>query len=111
MSRVIAIEPCNFDLTPAMVFGEVVFLFERTGERTSIWSEDFSSCVLDKLEEINYDPDIDFIVVSGAIVTLSLAIAVIAADYGVIKLLLYHSAEAGYVSRKITCEEEEVDYP
>ena len=98
-ARAFAVEQGKQDLSKAKEYGRIVYLFKADGERSSIWSNDFPQEVLTALEEYNYDPENDYLIVAGSMVPIALAVGRLVSQFGSIKALLYNSSEGCYISR------------
>jgi len=101
MSKVFILEQVNFSLKNAEDYGELLYVFSPNSQRCSIWDREFGECVIDRLEENDYDPREDYLLVAGKIVSLSIVVASVAAAYGEIALLLFSSNLQRYVPRTI----------
>ena len=101
MARVFALEPCRQDISSARKFGRITYLFERDGDRSSIWAPEFPREIVQKLDALGFEPDVDFFVVAGQMVPLVIAISSIVATYGATNVLFYSSTERHYVTRTI----------
>lgn len=100
--RCFLIEPVKLDIRDARTYGEIVLLFNENDRRPSIFStESFLKAVQRRLEEENYDPLIDYILIAGPMVTVVVTAAEMAAAYGRIKVLMFNSNENQYIERSI----------
>ena len=103
MSKLIFLEPIpfhkRFDLSSLDGKGEIVHLFERgtsTERKVSIFSEEFSDCLLDRLEDIGYNHRTDYIVMAGDLAALCIASVVLGSEYGRVKLFLFDAVAGSY---------------
>lgn len=101
-ARAIVIEQhSKYELSDAKRFGRITYLFRREEYRSSIWSKEYVKEVLDALQHLDYDPEIDYIVIVGYQVTLTLAISAILTRYRRIQVLLYSAVEQKYIPRTL----------
>lgn len=92
------------DVSSASSFGTLTRIFGSKAVVPSIWSAGFQTVLLNELRNIDFDPAIDFIVVSGEMVAVSVALAAIAAEYGGVSLLCYDARSRNYT--KVTVGDE-----
>lgn len=102
MSRVFVYEPVKTDIAPAQVFGEVVYLFTETIYRPSIWeTQALQQAIFDRLVELDFSPDEDFVAVVGPMIPVMLVFTVLDAAWGNYKVLLWNAEHREYQARKI----------
>ena len=99
MCKVFAIESTNLDLGPTREYGDLVYIFENS--RVSIWDREFSQSIVDELFVLGFDPTRDYLVMTGHIVPLVLAVAAAVTAWGTIKLLLWSASERHYTEREV----------
>lgn len=105
-SRVFVIEPTRPDFLQGLQeYGEVVFIFQ--GSRASLFSDDFQTQLIASLREHNFDPDEDFVAVTGKQVPLFIFAAAVVANYGEVDALMFSSSERRYIQRTIGVVENE----
>ena len=103
MSKVFIIEPPRHDIdtSKATEFGDIVYVFLPTSRRCSIWSHvHFGNTVLAQLKELNFNPNVDFICVVGAMTTISIAIIAISQYYDEFNVLLFNSVNDSYTQKR-----------
>jgi len=102
MPKVILIEKpkANIDTSKAKDFGEIEYLFDNAQKRCSAFDTiKYQRYMLKKLEEINFDPDSDFICATGSVLVLTVCLIAIAQRYDRFKALIFSSTESQYVER------------
>lgn len=85
-------------------FGEIVYLFRGNGQesRPSVFDTDnFGDAIHDKLTALDFDPAIDFIVVSGSRNQIANLVGVCCNGFGECRALLYNEAKREYTSGKL----------
>lgn len=88
--RAFLLEPCDLDVTGASKFGEIVTLYSHKNARPhELTGALFQSCVLDTLEHYHFDPDRDFIIITGKTVALALMIGAVCVTYEDVKALCF----------------------
>lgn len=91
------------DVSDAERFGEVLYLYQHKERRPSVFSHALLKDVFSRMEEAEYDPDIDFVVVTGNMAMVTLVVTSLVARDGTVNLLLFDSAQEEYVQRTV-CE-------
>ena len=99
MVRVFLLEPCRQNTEDAKRFGEVKYLFLEEGSRSSIWAEEFTEELLEELDLLEFNPNVDYILVAGGVVPNFIAAAAIGGAYGQFKALLYDAKTSTYKER------------
>jgi hypothetical protein len=99
MPRVFFPEPVmQFDLTAARERGEIVNLAQRANPLST---EETVRMFCDALEEHKFDPDTDWICLSGKAATLCLLCAAVSALYDKLPLLIFDARNSTYAERTI----------
>lgn len=97
MPRVLLPEMTSHDLSSAQTYGD---LEVATDERLSPLNPETISQILNaKFESMNFDPDQDFVCMSGNVVVLSVMVAVCANRYGIVPMLIFDARNSRYVTR------------
>jgi hypothetical protein len=96
MARAFLIEPTKVDTAQAEQFGEVVTLFPDGCRRSSIWSEDFASDVCHRLASAKFAPNRDYIIASGPMATVLIAILHVSDAWQPLRLLIWDAAAQSY---------------
>ena len=92
----------DMDLTSCTKYGEMITLFLKNERRPSVFDTyEFGNVLLQRLRQHNYDPTVDYICVTGAMVALSTSLIAIACYYEEFMILLFSSNSAQYVARKV----------
>ena len=98
--RVFLPEPNGrFDLSTAEIFGVIEYLSERRLDpfNTDTTVDFFKS----RLQEVNFDPEIDFICMTGNSLILALMLSVVVSSYYSVKLLMFDAKNSAYRERII----------
>jgi hypothetical protein len=107
-ARAVILEKCNFDVSGAEVYGDLVYVFPQGEGRSSIWSEAFVQEIKQRLAEMRYDAKVDYFVVAGKMVPLVTMIGVLLELYGHVRVLFYSSTDRYYVPRTLGAHDVEV---
>lgn len=91
--RAFLLEETDLDTTGASAFGNVEVLFTQAVYRPSIWSDEFAERVLERLKEVRFDPEHDYIVLTGQVVPLVKATTAIIEAYGYCKALAFDTRD------------------
>jgi len=91
----------NVDISDAQKFGDIVCIFERDDRRCGVFHHaEFGRTILRRLEELGFDPDVDFICVVGAMLTVVTAIIAVSQYYDKFNALLFNSVNGSYVEKQ-----------
>ena len=98
MSRVFLAEPNGrYDLTAAREFGDIVYLSDQSMNPFD------TATVVDKLEtaliQAGFKPDEDYICMTGQSLTVAMLLAVAAATYPMVRLLMFDARGSNYRER------------
>ncbi len=103
MDRVILIAPIlRFDTQKAQIHGNVVYLFDDIKTANPFNGQTLLAEMVKRLEDIQYDPRVDLIALTGpvaAVAMFTLAAAEVAGD-GPISTLLYDARDGGSYRRR-----------
>jgi len=98
--RVFVLEPVKQRLDNAARFGKVEYIFPPDAARCSIFdTKDLSDEILASLKTQSYNPDSDYIVITGHQIPVVTMVAALANEYGEFKALLYNAVEHDYIER------------
>lgn len=87
------------DVSGAEKHGDIVLLFPDNERRPSFWNSDFIELALAKLEQYEYDPGFDYLLMAGNVVPISLVAAAVARESEVgPQFLFFDAAQQGYVA-------------
>jgi hypothetical protein len=99
-SRAFAIEPSPLSLNDAERFGRVSYIFDDDNSRPSIWNNaKLRTAVLAALQKFSYNPEQDYLILTGQVVLLSFIVAIIANEYGPFKALVFDAPNRAYQER------------
>ena len=101
--KVFLFEPTksNIDLSTALTFGEIEYVFSPGERRCSVFnSAAYCKSVIDKLDQLEFDKDNDYVCAVGSIISVTTAIIAISQVYPNFNLLLFNSLESAYVARQ-----------
>lgn len=101
MPRVFILEPTKVDISCATEWGELVTLFPRGAQRSSIWDARYSDEVLAALASYDYCPIEDYLVVAGSQVPLVIAAVAIAQEHGAAQYLFFSAPDRAYKARTL----------
>src|SRR6266704_299889 len=94
MSRAFLLEPTNLPTDKAERFGTVTLLYDHVALHPNPLLPSFSPVVLDKLERLEFDPLVDYVIVSGRMTALIVMVAALVRVFGIIRALVYDSRDA-----------------
>lgn len=120
-SRVFILEVAqNVNITLALEYGIIITLFQNTADnnnndndnnngdkkRISQWeTRKFGDEIIKRLEEYEYNPESDYILIAGHMISMTIMIAKVISEYyeshKYIKVLFWSSHFGRYVSRKL----------
>ena len=87
------------DVSDARRFGSLQTLWGRHEPRPSVFSHAFVKETTSRMDELEYDPEVDYIVVTGNVVMNTVLITSLAMRDDTVNLLLYDSAMEEYVHK------------
>jgi hypothetical protein len=91
------LEPSDYDSTKAAEFGDRLYLFPS--KQNPLKLQDLVEATLDRLDEIDYEPDDDYICTTGSMLGVMIFMMTIVAGYGKCKMLMFDARSATYVPR------------
>jgi hypothetical protein len=90
----------TIDVTSAQRFGELVPIFGPGSRRASVFQPaEYAADVLAALADLQYDPKVDYFIMTGALLPTAVALAAIAERHREVRLLMFSSHESVYVCR------------
>lgn len=104
MSRVFRldkVENRDVDLSSLDAYGEQVELYGRLCSPFDV--ETYRQRLLDVLEESEFNAYRDYVPIVGRHINTTLGVAIIAAHFGRVQLLMWSSVERKYTLRSLTC--------
>jgi hypothetical protein len=99
--RVLILEPTIQDVGPASEHGEPVMLFSHQRAHPPVFSPGFHHAVMRRLEELEYDPESDLVVLTGATVAVAVLVAAIASSRGHLRVLVWDVKAGRYVEMSL----------
>jgi len=99
--RVFVLEPTRHELSTAERYGEVVYALPRGARAPSIWAGDYADAVLDRLDEADYDPRVDYFCVAGSVVPVTQVVAALASIYDKFQVLFFDASRGGYAPKTL----------
>jgi hypothetical protein len=96
--RNFVLEPTHHEMVGV---GPVTYVFDENTRRAGVFDPGFQVEVVRKLEQADFDPARDRLVVAGRIVPYSVALAAIVSRWGPVWALLFDSRERRYVALRI----------
>ncbi len=95
----------SLDIEPAKKFGEISFVFNEGDRRASVFdSESYGRSIVNRLREVEFNPQLDLLCISGKMVPVCIATAAIISAYDTVQVLLYNASLADYVKRTMSRE-------
>lgn len=102
----------NVDVKPAFEYGPIIPLFKSTNgqnsnvkrktDRPSMWDTDeFKKEILKRLEQYNYDPERDYLLIAGHFIPIVIFIATVVAEWENVQVLFWSTGYEKYVIRKL----------
>lgn len=105
-NRVFMVEPTRVDSSAAHDYGETVYIFNADTRRCSAFrTANFGIAVLKRLQEMKYDPLVDSVCLSGALLAVGTALVAIAQVYPRFNVLLFNSVDGKYVLRTFNADD------
>jgi|SRR3972149_6818775 len=95
----------NYDfssLIPRWIPNEdsIVYLFQSGQEngnyRPSVWNKRYQEAIVDRLTKENFDPNVDFFVVTGPFIPITVACATLGLLFDYFTMLQFSTAECSY---------------
>lgn len=105
MSKVFLIEEpkMGIDVSMATAYGELFYLFDSDIRRGSAFkTETFGQQILDRLRQLEFNYENDFVVMTGSLVPVVVMSIAIVSTHPYVRLLFYNAAQAEYVSKKVS---------
>lgn len=100
MSRVFIFERVRANIESLKVFGEITYIFEADDERSSIWeTQDLRAEIAEQLQELQFNPAQDFFAIVGAVIPITLVIAVLESLFPAYRVLYWQAEAREYVPR------------
>jgi len=97
----------KFDSGPAEKFGEIIYLMKGESIVNPFNTERLISSFDASLDEHKFNPEVDFIALTGGHIFVSFLLATAAVSYDRLKLLLFDASNERYVERPFFIEQTE----
>ena len=98
----------KYDLRPIKKYGDVMYLYTDMQHPPINNPQRMLDDCIERLENFGFDPKVDFIIMTGAVVNVALFVAAAFVQYGTLKLLMYDPRTNKYYERQI---EEDSELP
>ncbi len=89
----------RYDISGAKEFGEIIYISNR--ERFEDF-EELGALILQRLHEESFDPDVDYVAMTGSSVLIPILLGVVLAEYGKVKMLTYSFPKKNYLEREVS---------
>lgn len=99
MPKVFIVEPIrnSIDISSAETFGPIVFLFESGDRRANVFdTENYAADILAALNTKNFNWQEDYICIVGSMIPIISTIAIVAATYHAVRVLLFRANDLAY---------------
>lgn len=107
-SRVFALVPTSkLDVSTAHAFGDLRYLYTATNPLPPVLSPTFGLDTLTALEDNDYDPDRDYILLAGPYAAMFQWIAAIISEHEWCQSLIFDSTKNAYVERTLGLPEQD----
>lgn len=93
----------RFDTKAANRYGNPIFLFNKSDAVNEISGQQAINAIGDALEKLDYDPEVDYIALTGrvAIVSYLAMVALQFTDKGVVKVLVFDARDGGSYRERV----------
>ncbi len=96
-TKIFVIEPTRHDISPAAIYGTLVYLFAPDMHRSSIWSNAFRDEIFERLDALEFNPDVDYILAAGNQIPLLVLVGGIVARYNHCNILAFNASARQYI--------------
>lgn len=100
----IVVRNSRFDVTPAEEFGRVEYVFDD--DSVSPFSQSVTDDIARRLRDANFDPERDYIALTGPTIMVSLLVGVAMSSWPSIRTLLFDARKEGYRERSFAAPTE-----
>jgi hypothetical protein len=94
-ARVFFLCPTQMNTAPAQQYGEIIHLFDSNPN--AILSQKLIDSIRERLAELDFNPERDFIPLTGPAIPLALFLLVVGSITPEIQVLIYESRLQGYI--------------
>lgn len=95
--RAMILEPSRFDVSKASRHGTMTYIFGHDAARPALFDREYRDVLQRELERLQFDPDTDFFVATGAVAVIAVSVAELVRIYGRVKLLCFDARDDEYV--------------
>ena len=96
----------NFDLSGAQPFGKIVWISDRL---SPFRVKNTVQVLTQGLKDLNFNPEEDYICLTGRSVVIAMFLAIAARHYGLIKILVYDARNGSYEQRMFSANSNEIE--
>ena len=101
-ARVFQVRESNrFDVTPAEEYGELSVLL-KSSDCSPFNPDRFGRGLRDRLDQVEYDPNRDYIILSGDMLDLIFTIGFLKSEYEHVKVLIFNARDNAYFPRVLS---------
>jgi hypothetical protein len=95
--KVVALEVSRYSLAGTAEYGEVEYVFSASAKKPpSIWSAKWKHEFLRVLDEMEFDPDLDYFVLVGQVLPMAIAVNILSQKYRVWRALAFNAMSQKY---------------
>jgi hypothetical protein len=94
--RAFVIERTKHALDKVSQHGKLTYIFAPEKGRSSMWSNDFRKEIIKQLEQYEYDPAYDYIVLVGGFLITILFVTTVVSKYGPVAALAFDACDQHY---------------
>lgn len=101
-AQVLALEISKYDLSSCNSFGFLQFIFPPDGPKPSVWTREYRLEIERALEDYEFDPAIDYIVLVGQMLPLAILVNILSTKYRAFKALVFNANSREYETVLLT---------
>jgi hypothetical protein len=98
---VFVLAPTTLNISSAEEYGDLTYIYTTNDRMPSVFSLNFGVDALSRMEDNNYDPDRDYVLVAGVHVALIQWISVVISEHEWCRGLLFDSTRDAYIDRTL----------
>jgi hypothetical protein len=92
----------KFDVSSAKIYGDLVEIPGAADLTSPFKTEELVKVIDSFIEEINYDPDNDGLIITGNVIVVAITFGYLLARFGYVKSLFYDATKHTYAVRRVT---------
>lgn len=96
MSRVFVIERTRHDVSSASDYGPLKYIFPPDMHRSSLWSKEFRDELTSRLDDLGFNPKVDYILAAGNTIPLIMLVGALVARFGYVRALAFYATDRTY---------------